>query len=515
MNNIESLYQKIFEVSNLSASQINEIQNPPQVSEFPYLKELEQIIDRVKYAKQHKQKIVVVGDYDADGLCSTAILVDVLDKYGVQVGFYIPDRITEGYGLSKYIVDLMVEAKYDLIITVDNGVSSHEAILHAKDRIDIIITDHHLIEDSASLPLTLHPSMMPQSYQKMCGSGVALQIARKLTNDTDYYFVLAMIATIADMVEVFGENRVIIKEGLRILNKRRYPTIISLFDKLSYPINDSDIGFGVVPKINAIGRLADLAKATRVVRYLRLENKSEIDQYVNQINDINKKRKELTEKCDLTNIEKVGIFDIVLDEKLHEGITGLVANRVMLKSGNPTIVLTKKSNIYRGSIRCLSNFNLYEFFTSHPFELMSFGGHHQAAGISIENEKLEEFYALLKKYSEKIVLNPVEKCTIPILADELTVELVEALDCLRPFGSGFHLPLFKIEHFKVDAYQNLKGRYLKWSSNNKAGAIDALYFKEKYKFDDYISKKEMTFNGTLSINEFRMNKKVNIIVEEI
>ena len=509
------MINKILEFNNLSSSQINQIFNPLVIEDVLNFKALNKVGTRIKEALVANEKIVVVGDYDTDGICATTILVDTFFKLNKEVGYYIPNRIEEGYGLSVDLVSLIKEKGYDLIITVDNGVNSFEAITLAKSlNIDVIVTDHHELS-GFDFPYLLHPSLLPKRYQSLAGAGIALILSRYLLDFKiiPYHFVLAMIASIGDMVEVFDENRVIIQAGLKYLNQNNYYPIDKLLNK-SKLVSETDIGFNVVPKLNTIGRLADEANAYHLVNYLLSEDKKEIDNIAKQIERLNNKRKDLTKAALLLSnkIERWGDFQVLYDESIHEGIAGIVAGRLVNESNLPTLVFTKSEKGLRASGRSFKGFDLFQFLSQFTFLFESFGGHQQACGLSIS----ESNYLILKKKITE--LGPLSfqeeiKEYLTINFSNINYELLKEIDSLRPFGMGFKEPEFLIDNFNYQSFQILKNEHLKFITYSKD--IEALYFFGKDELNKVSSENNFKVVGSLSINKFNGKETINIIIREL
>ena len=515
---VERLIAQILQYNQVSDQHVRQILEPYKIEELNVPSFLDEIIERIQLAQTNQEKVVVIGDYDADGICATTILVDTLKRLNIETGFYIPNRLNEGYGLSTEIVTQVFDKGYSLIITVDNGVSAIEALDLAKSlSLDIIVTDHHLISEEYDFAYLLHPTLLEKRYHTLAGAGVALYLSRCLIKEIiPLHWVLAMIATIGDMVEVFAENRLIIQKGLQFLNEGDFPVIDKLFDYKSKAIDESDIAYQIVPKINAVGRLADLANANNLVRYLLSDSLEMVADFANQIKEINQKRKTLTQEAltSLNSLKKYGAIHVLIDSELHEGILGLVANQVVSQIKEPVLVVTKSENSYKASGRSPKGFNLHAYLEKIQEYCLNFGGHNQACGLEIASCQLDSFLeALHNNKADYTLVNDEEN--IYINASELSLELVEKFNLLKPFGIGLLVPTIQINNFQVDNCLLIKGKYVKWLSYNGLENIEAISFNTNITYEQIKDIKEIDFIGTLSINQFNGNRKVNIAVEAV
>ncbi|MBP3853488.1 MAG: DHH family phosphoesterase, partial [Erysipelotrichaceae bacterium] len=394
--------------------------------------------------KHNHEKVLVAGDYDCDGILATTIMVKGLRSFGIECGFYLPDRIVEGYGLSKATVQSAHSKGYSMIITVDNGVTAFEALQQAHEYgIKTIVTDHHKIDREVLCDCLVHPSKMEETFFSLCGAGVAYECIRALGLDTDYLLELAAVAGIGDVMIVKGQTRAHIQQGLALLEKNRETHICSLLD--SGIINEENIAFQVVPKLNAVGRLSNLANVNNVVRYFLSEDYREISSYKNQIVNINNQRKQLSQEMVNFAQSKIKEHDpliVIADASFHEGIIGLVAGSVCNQYQKPAIIMCKNRDGYKASMRSVNGFDCMEFLKEYP-HFVQLGGHAQAAGFFLNLQDYESFIEYLKERIRTYQWEPEVYSSISVKAEELTVEEIKSLDLLRPFGPGFEKPLFE------------------------------------------------------------------------
>lgn len=474
---------------------------------------LEPIIHRIKKAKDNNEKVLICGDYDCDGICATTILYDALLKYGLDVGYYIPNRFTQGYGLHIDTVHMAHNKGYSLLITVDNGVKACAALAQAKEyKMDIILTDHHAYEDNELIcDYFLHPNILPDYYEKMCGAAMAFLIAKALIGLYENHIILCGIATIGDVMPMLKFNRVIVKECIRLLRLGKYPFI----QQLSNDHNEWDekkIAFQIVPKLNSVGRLADRANVNNMIKFLLCEDINQIPILVDQLNKLNDMRKNLSLSMEKTAKSKmVGDtnFIILYDENFYEGLNGIVASHLANKMQKSVMVLSENNSILKGSIRSYG-IDLTSFFDGIKHELISYGGHKDAAGIAFEKNKLN----IIENYVNQKISDKIEEIELKVIEvdkDEITIENLQSLSILKPFGQEFELPLFLIkdENIKVSKLGN--GSHLKYQGNE----FTYLYFNHGERYTQDIYKDSLTFIGTFEINVFRNKKSINMIVEYI
>lgn len=478
---------------------------------------MKEVVDRIYQAKINKEQVMVCGDYDADGICATTILVDALKRYGISCGFYIPNRFKEGYGLSKHTVTLAAEKGYSLLITVDNGVKAHEALQEASDRhLDVIVSDHHSIDDPFPCLYLLHPQHMGEKFSTLSGAGVALEISRALLGEIKEHVVLACVASIADVMPLTHETRTIVKQGISYLKQGVcYPVQLLANDR--YPIWDETlIAFQIVPKLNATGRLADMANTNNTVRYLLLQNREDIQQASKQLHDLNNTRKAMSDemlKTARTLVHEEYKFQLLFHDSFHEGMAGLVAGKLQEELQQPVMVAARNDELFKGSIRSGNTIDLTTFFDDCKQELAAFGGHPAAAGIGFHYEKkqfVQDYVNTKMNYVQCKSEKQYE--AIPLQLEEISLQEVTSLSKLAPFGNGFEEPLFYLENIPVKSMKSLgDGKHAKWVIRDD---IEALQFNCAQQINAYETCTKMNFVANLRINTFMKRKKVNIFVLE-
>lgn len=442
------------------------------------MKDMKKAVSIIKDAIEEKKKIVIYGDYDCDGVCSTTILYRTLKKLGANFDYYIPNREDEGYGMNSDRIRKLKSEGAEVILTCDNGISAMEQVEVAKELgLTVIITDHHdipYIEKEGNrinvVPnsdCVINPKQGNCEYpfKELCGAGVALKFSMELVNAmgrsfSEFYdlFQYAAIATICDVVELLGENRIIVKEGLKLINNTSSIGLKALIKATGLEgkeIGEYHFGFVLGPCINATGRLetADLS-----VELLITEDEKYAEELAKKLYDLNVERQELTFDSvesviskveeEIANGEKV---ILVYDEGIHESIAGIVAGRVRERFNLPAIVMTKGKDMPKGSARSIEGYNMFEELNKCKEYIEKFGGHPMAAGLSVKEENIS---LLRKALNSKCTLSdediiPVIKIDSPLEIKYLDESLVEEIESLRPFGKGNGSPLFAVKNIKV------------------------------------------------------------------
>lgn len=500
-----------------SDAQVAALIASPALSDPFAAKGMTAFVSRLKQALEAKEKVLVCGDYDADGICATAIMVDALRRYGLTVGFYIPDRIKEGYGLNVRIVEMAKQRGYTLLVTVDNGVRAFAALARARQLgITVLVSDHHVMEEAAlDCFALLHPHTMGEAFETLSGAGVALELSRALGCENDRQIVYAGIAAIGDVMEMRGETRAIVKLCIALLSKQKVRSI-QLLANDSSPWDESKIAFQIVPKLNVTGRLADRCNVNNTVRYLLSDNGSDLLNVSKQITTLNEMRKAMSAQMVERAKERLSLhssFLIVSDPSFHEGIVGLVAGKLCEMYARPCMVLAWKGDLLRGSIRSVEGVDLSHFFDDLSC-LKEYGGHAQAAGIAFDRSDLAKVERYVETRMQSLLPLASPKIDyIPLLKELATVEQVASLQQLRPFGNGFEEPLFALKDLTIVDTRTLGGeQHMKWVEES---GMELLYFYAKERMADFKEGGFCQFGGTLSINQFRHQRKVNMILREI
>jgi single-stranded-DNA-specific exonuclease len=438
----------------------------------PYLMDgMEEASLRVIKAITGNEKIYIYGDYDVDGTCSAALLYLFVKKLGGQVEIYIPNRLTEGYGLSKSGIDFIKSKEASVIITVDCGITAIEETEHAKSLgMDMIICDHH--QPGSTIPdafAVLDPLKTSCNYpfKYLSGAGVAFKLIQAIcerigNRDLPYsYLDLVAIAGAADIVPLTGENRILVRKGLELVNENPRPGIEALIRVAGMQPGNLTAGhvvFTIAPRINAVGRMGD---AIRAVDLFLTEDRIEAVKLAEVLEGENYQRRKIDELTyshaismveDSLNLDE-DIAIVLHEENWHPGVIGIVASRLVEKYYRPTIMLTTIDGIAKGSARSITGFNIYEALKQCEDLLLQFGGHEAAAGLALELDKIQEF----KKKFNQIVKNTVTQGDVipelliddKISLNEINSKFIKILDEFAPFGPGNMRPVFMAENVEL------------------------------------------------------------------
>lgn len=458
--NENSLLKVLIDYNQLSQKQIDQLLTPKALvtSNHPSFLNAKSLIMK---AIQNQEKIMVFGDYDADGLCGTSILIWTLRKLGCEPGFYIPNRFSDGYGLNTQTTQLALSKGYRFFITVDNGVSAHDALqLINEAHASCIVVDHHLIHEDVQCSQLIHPDYLEDGYTTLCGSGLAHQLSRHLIGEEPYLDVLAGIATLADMMPLWDHNRSLVQHALRLLNQNTYPNIHALLKKTNEPITEDDLSFQLIPKLNAVGRLADLANPNRVVDYLCSNDFSQIEHFAQQMEHINQQRKEIHQSMYNLALTK-DLNDAVLmieDEHFHEGVVGITAGKLAQTFKKPSVVFNNNGARLKGSARSYGSIDLQTLFEPALDLLTRFGGHASAAGIELDLKDFDAFKdRILNHYraEDKVYIQD----GIPFQSSWAQIKQFEDLKIYGPFGMGFRIPNFIFAGVMIKERKSLKNGF--------------------------------------------------------
>ncbi len=519
---VDPLLAKVIEEKGLSLEAYQQMINPRLIyHDFSLFTEGEMALDRIWEAIEKKEKIVIYGDYDCDGILATSILVQAFHELNIHVGFHIPNRFEDGYGLNVHRVEQMAEKGYNLIITVDNGIKAFEAVEKANELgVDVIITDHHTFEgdDYPDACAIVHPKL-GDSYpmKEICGGFIAYKLAAALLGHHDpYLYSLAAITTISDMMPLRDENRSVVKRSLAFMAEKHYPQLDLLLGNQRY--STTSIGFIIAPKINAFGRLPEIVNPNNLVKFFQKDCPMRFMEAVSEnAKKINTKRQSLTNaQYEEAMQEEHEHCLYYASENVHEGIIGLIAGKYTRTYEQPALVMhyDEESQTYKGSARGVNGFNIYKFFDAHKDLLIQFGGHAMAGGFSVAQSHFEDLHQALLKDINGRDFN-AEKAVIPVSFEELTIDNVSSLEALEPYGQTNEQPLFILKDVTFDGLRQLsEGKHLRFDKTLEAGRFAALYFGKGDRYADYLNK-ELTMVGTLSINEYHGFKSVNMIIEEI
>lgn len=438
----------------------------------PYLlSDMEKTVERILSAIERKEKIVIFGDYDVDGITGTVILLKLLSSLGGNVDFYIPERIKEGYGVKREHAEKVEEMKAKLIITVDTGIKGFDFAEFAKKKgIDVIITDHHL-PDPSGIPsafAVINPlrNDCPYPFKGLAGVGVAFKLVQAILEKIEKkkfiprYLMLVAIGTIADLAEIRGENRVFVKIGLEELKNplnKGLKSLLQISGLLERKISVSDISFRVGPRLNASGRLSS---ATKAVELFLSEDPEKCRKLAEELNTLNTERQKIEEEIlrealSLIPEENIPKVLLLFKEGWHRGVIGVVASKLVEKFRRPSILISLENEMGYGSGRSIESFHLATALNTISELFESWGGHKVAAGFVIKRDKIEELKSRLESYADKILSEDDFARTIKIDSylyfNEIDKRFLDILeDEFPPFGIGNSRPVFASRNVKVE-----------------------------------------------------------------
>jgi len=509
-------------------------------------------IERIKEAVTQGHRVLVHGDYDTDGLTAAAIIMHTLRCLGLDVHYFIPNRVVHGYGFTADAVHVAKKLGARLIITVDCGITSFDAAgLAGNEGIDVIITDHHephrkpdvvsgaqTVQDEFVVPdavAVVNPKLrVPDSRLSiLSGAGVAFKLAqaaalegglRFSSDDSLSLLDLAALGTVADVVPVTGENRIIVKEGMRSINNSRRAGIKALKDVCglgSREIRAGLLAFTIVPRINAAGRIAD---SRDVVRLLLSEDEGESQELSTWLDGLNAERQKIEERVYEQALAKVDTSEIdsavvLAGEGWHQGVLGIVASRVAEEFGRPAFIFSIENGVAKGSARSIPSFDICKGLAGCEGLLLSFGGHKQAAGIRLKAENLPEFGKTMKEIIKDSIGKDDLLSSIEIDADvslsEVTHSLVKELAMLEPLGYGNPEPLFGSRELEVVNPRIVGKNHLKMKLRKSSHSHDTIGFDMGAVFEDLDFPSRLDVVFTPGINEWNGGRYLQLVLRAI
>ena len=498
----------------------------------PYLMyDMQKTVDRINEAIDNEEKILVYGDYDADGITSTVLLVETLISLGANVSSYIPNRFEEGYGPNKEAFTKIINSGISLIITVDNGIAGVEEVELANELgCDVIITDHHKIQDIIpNAYAIIHPEHPEGDYpfKKLAGVGVAFKLAHALLEIfPDFLLDLVAIGTIADMVSITDENRIFVKQGLELLNEDPRIGLKMLLElsNINSKIDEQTVGFYITPKLNSIGRM-DSAKLG--LSFLMAEDAANARVLAEQIEKFNIERKQVTEEIVKDVIDKIETSDkknknvIMISGDYHEGVLGIVASNIVEKYQKPVFIMNSKEGILKGSARSIYDFNIYTAMNKISDLFIAFGGHTLAAGFSFDEVNLNKIEDFLdneyENYKQNNELKSTKNIDIVTSLEEISYQFFNSLEALKPYGMDFEKPTILIENSMVlnKTYFGSEKQYLRLTIADEVGNLECISFKDTSLFDKVKNNDIIDLLCTLDKNNFNGRTKLQAHIIDI
>ena len=469
-----------------------------ELSDPMLLTDMDKACARILEAIDKEQTIVVYGDYDVDGVTATALLYQHLKGMGASVKCMLPSREGDGYGLSKNAIQSIHDKGCQLIVTVDNGISAlEEAEFAASLGVDLIVTDHHLPHDALPKAVAVVDPRRADDhspFKGLCGAGVAFKLCAALDGCPpeemlDYCGDLAAVGTVADVMPLTGENRTLVKAGLKLLQQTDRPGISALLEEVGLegkPITAENVSYAIAPRINAAGRMDNAVTALQLVL---CEDEERAAELAHKLNEINVARQETEQEIVKAAQQQLDAEPAILEDRViliwgrdwHPGVIGIVASRLVEKTGRPVIVVSvDEHGEGKGSGRSVQGFNLHECIASCEDILLRFGGHAMAAGLSVREENLPELRRRLNEWAARecaVLFTPPLECDLSIHLDRITVESVRRLEQLAPYGAENPTPVFVLEKAVIDGIFSVsEGKHCRLRLRQGNASIYAVWF---------------------------------------
>jgi single-stranded-DNA-specific exonuclease len=507
----------------------------------PFLfEEMEKVVERIQRAKEKKEYVAIFGDYDADGVTSSSILKEALEQLGIKTKVYIPDKKLEGYGMNDMAIHKLAKEKINLIITVDCGISNHAEVETANELgINVIIVDHHHVPKKIPKAFAIINPWFPNSgypFRELAGVGVAFKVVQAIfkkllpkdEEKTKWMLDLVAIGTVADCVPLLGENRVIAKYGLIVLSKTKRVGLREIFKVARIQIDENNfpdthkISFQIAPRINAAGRMNHANTA------FNLLNEKDIVKARNlalELEDNNQKRQKATQKIVeevrvlANNMFKDKKFIFAVGEHFPIGVVGLAAGKISDEFNKPTAILFKGEEISQGSFRSIPQVNIIEAIEKCSKHLLKFGGHSQAAGVTVKNKNLDAFFQELGKNIEKELkgkdIAPEIEIDAEITAKDLDFELAEQIQKLEPFGIENREPIFLMKNMVIQEIKIVGNgeKHLKFFLRSKDGSpkiFEAIGFNFNADFSHLKINDGIDIVFSIEIDSWNGNKKIQL-----
>ena len=517
--------KKFFEPS------IEEIHDPT------LLHDMDKAVERIEQAVEKQEQITIYGDYDADGITSTSLMYETLLSIGANVNYYVPNRFTDGYGPNMDAYQRLIDNGTQLFITVDNGVSGKNVIDKVMEAgVDVVITDHHeLPADLPNAVAIVHPRYPGSNYPfpDLSGVGVAFKVAWALTGEFPVEELdLVAIGEIADVVNVTDENHALISYGIQQLRQGMRPglaALMKLADIKANNLTDQDIGFGIAPRLNALGRIAD---ANDGVKLLTSLDENESQKLAKEVDQANKERQNLVaeimkeaEKQANSSANQQKRTLLIVGKGWHQGVLGIVASRIMNETGKPTIVASTDQNnptLIKGSGRSVDSFNLFNALEAHRELFTTFGGHPAACGLSFDQKNIVPLQIALEEEAVKQKFDPTVKQPLPIamklVPADVTQQLYNDIQRVAPFGPGNMEPVFELNNVKVVDVKTMgqEHQHLKFSIVSDKKNLTVVAFGQG-NLATLLSAPTGQINLAVkvSLNEWRGKKSVQLMLEDL
>ncbi len=492
-------------------------------------------VERIIKAIEKKEKIIIYGDYDVDGITSITVLKSFLQDRGIQVGQYIPNRLEEGYGLNKPAIEEIAKNKYQLMITVDCGISGIEEIEYANSLgIETIVTDHHEVGERLPNALAVVDAKRKDNQypcRDLAGVGVVFKLIQAIgiklrLDEKEYlkYLDIVCVGTISDIVPLVDENRVIAKLGLMLVKQTRNMGLKSLLISSGYKNIDSNtISFGVAPRINACGRMGHADEALKLFLSKDIYEVNELTKKLNEYNTLRQQKEKAIYEDAINQIENNRLYEknaiVIGGENWHHGVIGIVSSKITDLYFKPSILLCYEDDLAKGSGRSIPGFDLHEALMKCQDTIDRFGGHAMAIGITIKRDKFKEFSEKVEEIAKDAKIDeiiPIINIDAKINLNEINKEMVESLKQLEPFGEGNKTPIFVFKNLKIDSIRALtEGKHIKMTLKDGNTIVNSIGFNLGYLAEEYRIGDKIDVVGTLEINTFNGVDNLQINIKDV
>lgn len=493
--------------------------------------EIEKTVERITEAVLEGQQITIYGDYDADGITSTALLLETLEMLGATVDYYIPNRFTEGYGPNPEAFQQIIDQGSRLIITCDNGVQGHEAVELADSQgVDVIVTDHHELPEVLPKAYSIiHPAHPEGSYpfKELAGVGVSFKLAHALMEELPFESLdLVALGTVADLVSLTDENHIMVKYGMQALSETARPGLRAIYEesRTDYQhIDEVSIGFRIAPRLNASGRMAD---AEQAVQLLTTHSQEEAQARAAELERLNNERKTVTDQVFQeieSQINKDAKVNVIAGEGFHEGVLGIVASRLVETTGKPSLVfnIDPDSQSAKGSGRSLGKFNLFRSLDEYSELFTKYGGHEMAAGMTLPVENLTELSDRLDQYVTDHYapedISQLLEIDLKVEPEDFSLETVREINSLEPYGTDHSAPLFLFENRQASNMRRIGSdqSHLKFQIESGEELLDCIAFSLGHLTDYLGDDPALDIVGEVSVNEWNGRRKLQIQAKDL
>ena len=497
--------------------------------------DMEIAVERIIKAIKNNEKVIIFGDYDVDGITSITVLKSFLEDRGIHVDQYIPNRLEEGYGLNKPAIDEIAKNNYNLMITVDCGISGIEEIEYANSLgLETIVTDHHEVGDKLPNALAVVDAKRKDNQypcRDLAGVGVVFKLIQAIgiklgLEEKEYlkYLDIVCVGTISDIVPLVDENRVIAKLGLMLVKQTKNMGLKSLLMSSGYKNIDSNtISFGVAPRINACGRMGHADEALKLFLSKDIYEVNELTKKLNNYNTLRQEKERAIYEDAINQIESNRLNEknaiIIAGENWHHGVIGIVSSKITDLYFKPSILLCYEDDLAKGSGRSIPGFDLHEALMKCQNTIDRFGGHAMAIGITIKRDKFEDFKKEFEEVAKEAKIDeiiPIINIDAKINLSEINKEMVASLKQLEPFGEGNKKPIFAFKNLKIDSIRALsEGKHIKMTLKDGNTIVNAIGFNLGYLADEYKIGDKIDVVGTLEINSFNGVDNLQINIKDV